>query len=314
MELTIGIPAYNAKNDLRKLLASIEEELASSGLDFEVIIIDDGSTDSSAQVIPDEFPWSDFIHLKENVGIAQSTDYILEKMRGEYLLRLDADTRVTAAAVKKLLEIAKEDKKIGVLAPKLVDAEGNLQPSVETHFKHPLEWFLDYTLWLKKLLPKQHLTSEVRCSDTEAVPTAYMASAAVLISKKAIEEVGGVDPAMEFFMEDADWIWRINLAGWKVLYFPNAKIVHIGGQSGELYIHTRERSLKNLYYFYRKHCPGRWNQFLLGTAILSGSLLSLVLAISFYPLSLLKPRWQEIEKRTLKSFVNVLRWHLRRIL
>lgn len=316
MELTIGIPAYNAKNYLRRLLSSIDRELKKlpDELSYEVIVVDDASTDGTERVIPQEFPWIKFIRLEKNIGIARSTDIILEKMQGDYLLRLDADTQINATTVRELLKRAQKDPQIGALAPRLVDEKGNFQPSVETHFKHPLEWFLDYALWLKKLTQKLSPRRErVPSSRHSTIPVAYMASAAVLIPQKTIAAVGGIDPKMEFFMEDADWIWRINQAGWKVLYCPNLKLIHTGGQSGQLYIHTRDRSLKNLYYFYAKHRPGRLTPFLLALAILSGSFLSLLLAAGFYPVSLLNPHWEEIDRRARASFLNVFRWHLRKI-
>lgn len=312
-QITIGIPVYNGREELQKCLKSIQDEL--TGMDLEVIVVQDGKSEySNEKMIREEFPWVRYLYDKDTFGIPANTEKIITLMQGEYLLRLDADTIVNREAVEKMLKMMQSDSSIGVLGPRLVDIDGNFQPSCENHVKKPWEWFWDYALWLKKIhrrIPSSG-SEPYAVSGSEPYKVAYMASAAVMIRKEAIDQVGGVDPEMDFFMEDADWILRIGKADWKILYWPKISIIHIGGQSGELYIHTRNRSLRNLYYFYAKHLPGKINQLQLFLAIISGSILSLTFALLFLPFSLIKPKWRKIDQRALKSFVNVFRWHLRK--
>ena len=338
IDFTIGIPVYNGRKDIEALVRSIRDDLA--GLDYEVIVVEDGkSTDLCREVVEKYLPTqrggsaAQYIYDPDCFGIAQATEKIITAMRGRYLLRLDADTIVNREAVEKMRQYMDNHPDVGVLAPKLVNLDGSFQPSYETHFKEPIEWFWDYALWIKKFVAKirnskfeirkkasgDSALPKIKSAFEEPIPVAYMASAAVMIRREAIDQVGGIDPEMEFFMEDADWIIRIGAhkasrKGRALLYWPAVSIVHIGGQSGQLYIHCRDRSLKNLYYFYRKHRPGAVNQLVLTTAVLSGSLLSLVLALAVFPFSILNSQLSIISSRALRSFFNVFRWHIIKLL
>lgn len=306
--LTIGIPALNAKSDLDRLLTSIQNEL--TGVDYEVIVADNGSHDGTPELMREKYPWVCYLYEVENVGIAKSTNLIFEKMRGKYWLRLDVDTVLKTSAVEKMIEYMDSNPRVGVLAPRLENLDGSFQSSYETHFKLPIEWLWDYALWLKKIVNRLSLKSIVK---TEPFEIAYAASAAVMVRKEAIDQIGELDPAMDFFMEDADFIYRIKQHGWQIVYDPRISIIHIGGQSGTLYIHTRDRSLKNLYYFYQKFRPGLINQVILGGSILVGSALSLGLSLTSYPVIFIKPGLKSIYHRSVKSFFNVFIWHLKQL-
>ena len=304
--LTIGIPSFNGGDYLHQLLASIEKEL--TGISYEVIVVDDGSSDGTSEKIPMEFPWIQFLHTDKNRGVSLATQDILTNMRGKLLLRLDADTLINRQSVVQMIDLMETRPEIGALAPRLVDEAGNYQPSYETHFKKPWEWFMDYFLWGKKLLQKKDAKQEN--VSTEPREVAYVASAAVMIRTELARQVGGLDPQMEFFMEDADWLLRISQTGHAVIYWPAVSVVHIGGHSGALYIHTRNRSLQNLYYFYQKHQPGQMTQLSLMIAILSGSALSLTAAFLAFPAIYLRPQLKSIVYRSIVSFSNVWRWHI----
>ncbi|NTV30890.1 glycosyltransferase [candidate division WWE3 bacterium] len=308
--ITIGIPTYNGKNQLKELLDSIQTSYGDDLNSIETIVSDDGSIDGTIEMVETHYPWVILEKVDQNKGIAHATKLILECMSGDYLLRLDADTIVNREAIEYLIKFLETHPQAGVVAPRLIDKNDRFQPSYETHLKHPLEWFWDYALWLKKIVSKQK-----RLLDATHQPfiVSYLASAAILIRKEAIDRVGGLDPEMEFFMEDADWIIRIGKAGYEIWYAPQVSIIHIGGQSGLLYIHTRDRSLKNLYYFYAKHVPGWLTQFELFLAIISGSTISLVMAILAYPILIWKQNTRVIDLRAIKSFLNVWQWHISRI-
>jgi GT2 family glycosyltransferase len=305
--LTIGIPALNGRRELERLLESISTELDDIG--YEVIVIDDGSNDGTGDMIKSRFPKVKYFFNKTNVGIARSTDLILQNMQGKYWLRLDTDTIVNKRGVTELLNYMDNHPEIGVLAPRLVNLDGSFQPSYEDHFKASWEWLMDYALWFKKIAGK---IFPVPQPTDDPIEIAYAASAAVLVRKAAIDQIGGLDPAMDFFMEDADFIYRIKLNGWKIIYYPWVSIVHVGGQSGTLYIHTRDRSLKNLYYFYRKFRPGAANQLLLLISVIAGSTLSLGMVIITLPVVMFAPpKFKIIYRRALQSFLNVFMWHFK---
>ena len=306
LKLTIAIPSYNAKVQLERLLKSIYT--GAPTISFEVIVSDDASTDGTQTMINDMFPHVCFITHSNRVGVSISTQDIIASMKGEYLLRLDADTEVTWETITHLVTYLDEHPSVGAVSPMLVNDDGSFQPSYETHFKAPLEWFWDYSLWIKKVFRK----GIKAFSSVQEV--SYLATAAVLFRSTAVHETGGLDPHMEFFMEDADWLIRIHKAGWKIIFDPRVKIIHVGGQSGRLYIHTRNISLKNIRYFYKKHVPGVFTVPLLDTAILSGSLISLILALIAVPFLWWTSKNRIIVVRSLKSFSNVFAWYTKKLL
>lgn len=305
---TIGIPVYNGKDELRKCLTSIFQNLKG---DFKVVVCDDGSTGKTSDMVKNEFSQVIFLRNETNQGVSFSTNRVLKKTEGDYFLRLDADTQVLPDSVEKLLDFMETHPRCGVVAAGLVDEKGNYQKNVETHLQTPIFWFWEYLFWPKKAWSKFFARKEIK---TQPVET--MGSAAILVRCEAIRQVGGLDENLPFFLEDSDWVMRIKKTGWELWFNPPAKFIHRGGQSAgsqDLYIHCRDQSLKSLYYFTKKHFPGRWNQFLLTASVLTGSIISIVLVLLFWLPSRLSGRTETIAERGMKSFLNVLRWHLLKV-
>lgn len=339
MKLTIGIPVYNGKRVLRECLDSIFDNV--KDLDFEVIVCDDGSTDGTAEMVQEEFPQVELIKNPKNFGVSRSMNRILKKVRQrrmekeEYFLRLDADTKVLPGSVEGLIEFLEKYPRAGIVAPAIIDANGNLQRNYQERLQTPIWWFKEYALWVNKGLRvlRRVILSEAKGPDvniqtqwdssplatlgvgmTNGVKqVAVLGSAAILVRREVFEKVN-FDENLPFFMEDADFTMRVKNAGWEVWYYPGVSIQHLGGHSDEkIYIHCRDRSLQSLYYFTQKHFPRRWNQAVLTFSILFGSAISLFLAVIVWLPSRLHSRTKVIVNRAIRSFGNVFRWHGRRL-
>lgn len=319
MDLTIGIPVYNGREVLRQCLSSVFQNI--KDIDFEVIVCDDGSTDGTSEMVEKEFPQAELLKNPQNFGVSKSMNRILETVRQrriqrrEYFLRLDADTKVLPGSIEELIEFLGKHPKAGIVAPALVDEKGNTQRNYQERLQTPLWWFKEYALWLSKgwtrVASRFHDGPGAR-NYTRQV--SVLGSAAILIRKEVLEKVGFWDENLPFFMEDADFTMRIKSAGWEVWYYSSVAIQHLGGHSDEkIYIHCRDRSLQSLYFFTRKHFPGRLNQTVLTCSILTGSVISLILAsLTFLP-SRFNAKAKIITDRAMRSFVNVFRWHIKRL-
>lgn len=308
MHLTIGIPIFNGVEYLRNLLNSIELAMKDAEIEYEVIIVDDGSTEDIKGVV-DNFPSLPLVlhTFSENMGTAHAFNKILETMKGDFLLRLDADTVVNADAMTGLLAYMEQHTNVGAVVPKLVGEKGDNQSTVELSFKEPYEWVSDYALWLKKIFRKKF-----NILDTlhQPVQVAYTGTGAIMIRKEVIETIGMLDTDIQFFMEDADYVWRITNAAWKVMYHPGFQVVHIGGHSGILYIHMRPISLTNVHKFYLKHRPGKIHQVILDISILTGTTVSVGLLILALPLFFVS-RFKPILIRAYTSYRSVYQWYWR---
>ncbi len=306
MELTIGIPVYNGREVLQQCLSSIYQNI--KNIDFKVFVCDDGSGDGTSEMVEKEFPQVKLLKNPQNFGVSKSMNRILKQVKGKYFLRLDADTKVLPGSVTGLIEFLNEHPNVGIVAPKLVGASGNFQRNFQEGLQKPIWWLGEYALWLSKLLhfAKHKVEKE---HPEESIKVAVLGSAAILVRKEILEKVGW-DENLPFFMEDADITMEIKKAGWDAWYYPMVAMEHLGGHSDEkIYIHCRDRSLQSLYFFTKKHFPGRLNQTVLTCSILIGSAISLILAsLAFLP-SRFHSRAKIIVDRAGRSFVNVFRWH-----
>lgn len=309
MKLTVGIPVFNGVEYLRNLLDSLELALKDVDFLYEVIVVDDGSTEDVKGVV-ESFPSLPLVlhTFTENMGTAHAFNKILETMQGDFLFRLDADTVVNKEAVAGLLAYMQMNTNVGAVVAKLIGPKGDNQSTVEMTFKEPYEWVSDYALWLKKIFRKK-----LNILDTIHQPTqiAYAGTGAIMIRREVIEAIGMLDTDIQFFMEDADYVWRITKAAWKVMYHPGFQVLHIGGHSGVLYIHMRLISLTNLHKFYLKHRPGKTNQIILDISILLGTSVSVLLLIPAIPLYI-APQFKTILVRAYTSYLSVYRWYWQR--
>lgn len=306
--ITIGIPVFNGIHDIDTCLESIYSCKNNILPSFEIIVVDDGSTDGTYEMILKKYPEVLLSKNESNRGVSYSMGFIIDNMKGDYLLRLDSDTIVNAEAINEMYSFMKNRLDVGACTVQLIGIDGKKQVNIEVTPKRPGEWFFDYALWIKKIMHKYINLQDIN------IPTeiAYMGTGAVLADRESVQSVGKFDENIPFFMEDADWIVRIGKLGKKIFFLPQVSIVHIGGMSGYLYIQTRGRSLRSLYAFYQKHYPGIINRLKLSVAIVAGSSVGLLMALIVCPFGIFSKRIRKISIRALKSYVNVFVWYFAR--
>jgi GT2 family glycosyltransferase len=126
------VVTYNVKTYLGQCVASVHEEVRSGDLDVEVIGVDNGSEDSSEEYIRANFPEVKYIPLEKNVGFVKAFNIGLEEAKGEYILKVDSDTKLLPNSIKSLAALLDNDAfgVIGIAVPKLLNGDGSMQFSI----------------------------------------------------------------------------------------------------------------------------------------------------------------------------------------
>ena len=230
-DVTIIIVNYNTRELTFQCLKSVFAETRKAS--FEVIVVDNASEDGSAQMIAEHFPHVMIIANKENRGFAAANNQALKTAGGRYALLLNSDTIVLEAAIDKCIEYADAHPDIGALGPKVLWPSGNNQSSV---FRFPslLDAALD-AVHAPYLLPYAW-ANRVRYEGSDwdkVLDVDVVAGCFLMVRSEAIHRVGCLDEDFFMYGEEAEWCYRIKRAGWRIQYFPGARIIHIKGASTE---------------------------------------------------------------------------------
>jgi len=230
MDISVIVVNRNTRDILRKCLASVLAETA--GISFEVIVVDNGSTDGSAEMVRHEFPQVTLIGNQDNRGFAAANNQGMRVARGRYVLLLNSDTVVLDGAIQKTVAFADEHPEAAVVGCRVLNPDRSLQP---TCFLFPsLPNMLLSTTYLYKLFPRNRFFGRERMTwwdrddvrEVEVVTGCFM-----LVQREAIENVGLMDERFFMYAEETDWCYRFKRAGWMNLFCPGASIVHLGGGS-----------------------------------------------------------------------------------
>jgi GT2 family glycosyltransferase len=229
--LSIVVLNWNTADLLAICLRSLHTRLT---LDYEVIVVDNNSTDHSAAIVRERFPQYRLMVLEENLGFAAGNNVALAEARGRHLLLLNSDTEVLSNALEPLVGFMEAHPRAGIAGPTLWNPDGSLQPSTAPF---PTLWneFLRYTM-LYRWFPtrKQVAARENTLRQVDAVT-----GAALLIRRACYDEIGPLDERFFMFYEDTDWCKRAAQAGWDVYFVPTAGIVHVKGAASSRFARTR---------------------------------------------------------------------------
>ncbi|MFZ5932581.1 MAG: glycosyltransferase family 2 protein [Patescibacteria group bacterium] len=220
MDLSVVTVNLNTKKLTLESIKSVLKE----GLNLEIIVIDNGSTDGSVEALEDlaKKKLIKLIKNYRNLGFAKANNQGMKIAKGEYILLLNNDTIVKKGAIKKLLDFAKEIKEAGVVGSKLLNIDGSLQPSC---FRFPTIKNAIRQYWFgKKGLFEKYAPKGKRATSVDAV-----VGAVFLITPLARKKVGLLDERYFAYFEDIDYCRRVWKAGLKVYYLPEAEIIHHHG-------------------------------------------------------------------------------------
>ena len=222
-DVAVVVVTYNALPWIEPCLESVRG--------VPTVVVDNGSSDGTPEVVRELFPEVEVVE-QENRGLAAGWNVGLERTSGRYVLILNADAWLVGDALAQLVAFADEHPEAAMIGPRLTNPDGSLQRSVRgfpTVWRLATEYF-----FLRKLAPRSRLLNAfygAGFAHDEVREAEVVMGACMLVRRDAIAEIGTLDESFFLFSEETDWCYRFAQAGWKVLFFPGAECVHVGGAS-----------------------------------------------------------------------------------
>ena len=245
MQLSVLIVNYNVKHFLEQCLCSVQK--ACLGINAEIIVVDNNSTDGSKAFLEPAFKQINFTWNNSNVGFAKANNQALEMAKGEYILFLNPDTILAEDCIEKCIHFFKENKIAGAVGIKMIDGSGNFLKESKRAFPSPLTSLYKLT-GLTRLFPHSKTFARYHLgnlSENENHGVDVLAGAFMMIPKKVLDEVGNFDERFFMYGEDVDLSFRIQKAGYRNYYFAESAIIHFKGES------TKRGSLNYVRLFYK---------------------------------------------------------------
>jgi GT2 family glycosyltransferase len=256
MRLSAIIVNYHSLEPLLGTLAALSADAA--GLEHEILLVDNSPGDGTAEAVARRFPAVRHLANPENVGFARAVNRGIEATQGEFVLVLNPDCELSPGALRALLDHMACHPDCALAGPRMEYADGRLQLSARG-YPGPMSFLFNRYSLLTRLFPgnpwsRRYLLSDWDHSDTRDV--AWLTGACLLARRRAIAEVGALDPAFFMFNEDVDWCRRMNDAGWRVTYVPAARVVHrVGASLRRVATRVVIERHRGMIHYYRKHHP-----------------------------------------------------------
>ncbi len=224
------IVTYQSRNEIGSCLSSL---MSSSGARLlECVVVDNHSTDGTAETVESEFPAVRVERNKENLGFGRAINQAARLARGEYLWILNPDTRVHDLALSELALFMDHRANAGACGPKIVNVKGEFQRVSRRGFP-TFSSAVGYSLGLDKIFTRGSLGSYHKrwLPEDREVQTDSLSGACMFVRKSVFESVGGFDQDYFLFGEDIDLCWKIAEAGFERWYVPSAVVTHVKGAS-----------------------------------------------------------------------------------
>jgi N-acetylglucosaminyl-diphospho-decaprenol L-rhamnosyltransferase len=228
-ELSIVICSYKSPELLRLCLESIRRNV--KGTEYEAIVCDGETGEDTAMMMREDFPDVRFFPFRDNVGFQGLARRGLAASRAPYLLLLNADILVTPHSIERLLGFLKGRPDVGMVGPQLLNFNETFQDSCFRFYK-PVTILYRRTFLKGFGFAKKHLDwFSMRDYDhKDPREVGWLMGSAMLFPRSAFEKVGPMDPRFFMYMEDVDWCRRFWEAGYKVVYYPYARMYHYHGK------------------------------------------------------------------------------------
>lgn len=227
IKVSIIIVSYNT----RELLGDCITSAVSAGeptTETEIIVIDNASSDVSAQMVREKFPRVKLIVNKENLGFARAVNQGLRESRGKYKLLLNSDTTLLENAIKTMIEFLEHNPSAGAIRPKILSPDGKLQRQGSGFWR-----------FLKSPDTPHRLK--------------WVSGCCMMVRDEVIKEIGLFDENFFFYNEDVDYSCRMKERGWKLYYLPGATAIHLWGASSKAIDKLLIEQYRGKYYYYQKH-------------------------------------------------------------
>ena len=253
-KVSVIIITWNAKHFLEKSLPSLFQK--NSGFDFELIIIDNNSTDGTGDYVKINYPEAKYFYNTENKGVAPARNQGLKIASGKYILILDVDTEfITDNALDKLYSFMENNSDVGLIGAQLIGTDGKVQRSC---LGFP-------SVWVKMLVRFENLPLLRNLSMfrkyylldrdlTKATEVDYVIGAFQFIRRDCINKIGLYDDRIFYGPEDIDFCLRLRKHGYKTIYYPDVKLFHYYQRiTKKIFSKITLKHFNGLLHFFWKH-------------------------------------------------------------
>ena len=312
LDISVVIVSWNVANLLRACLNSLDEESKFNNLRLEIIVVDNASSDNTAEMLRNEYPHVELIANRENVGFARANNQGFAIAKANYIFVLNPDTIVKRNALMELLNSLKSQSDIGIACPKLVYPSGEIQPTSARRVQALRHIITIDILHLNRLpIIGKYITALKYPYDYDSTSFIEAGSgAAFLARREVISKLGGFEKGFIHCGEDMDLFFRVTHSGYNILYNPNAVILHYGGQSYKQASETTYINRCISVELYLLRCRGYATSKLYRSAIILWSLLRTIYYLILLPFSTrrrddLSREWRILRKLlTYKALTN----------
>ncbi len=267
--VAVVIVNYCTRELLRDCLHSLEQH-GTTGM--EIIIVDNHSSDGSAEMVSAEFPRVRLIQNSENRGFSAANNQGIKEAQGKYVLLLNSDTLVLPGALTAMADFMDQNPDCGAAGCRLVCADGRIQISSGGEASLGIARVIVRLSGVARLVQGDATRRFLRrylgfalgrtlraClepygTDESPLEVDLLSAACLMLRRDAIDEVGLLDERFFMYLEDLDYSLRFRKAGWKLHYLPTVGIIHlVGKSSGGRMRQYSAQAYDSLFYFYKKH-------------------------------------------------------------
>lgn len=254
--LDVLVVNYNTAKLLQPMFDALRQ---SNSADLtRYLVVDNASADNSLERLESVCPEALLLVNQNNVGFGRANNQLVEHLQGKYALLINTDAFVAADTLKKTLDYMEAHPDCGVLGVRLVGREGDLQPSCR-YFPTPLNVFLSRT-GLERFFPVVKRVDDMDWDHASVRECDWVPGCYYLIRREVIDQIGLFDPRYFLYYEEVDHCKRVKQAGWKVVYYPDTTVVHIGGESAKTVVELNAVSrqipkmqIESELLYFRKH-------------------------------------------------------------
>lgn len=233
-KISVIIVSFNTKHLIDRCFKSVKN--SAEGIDYEIIVVDNLSNDGSYDYIKENYPEVKLVQSGGNIGFAAANNLGYKSAEGDYIVLLNSDAFMVEEGLKKAVEKMEKDKSIGLAGAKLIGEDGEWQPSARTSPGIISELFVISGISAK--YPKNRLFGRpdmTYCNQDKDIICDWVPGAFSIIRREAIEKAGFFDERFFLYFEEVDLCMRIKKAGYKIVYWADIRVIHIGGGSTSVF-------------------------------------------------------------------------------
>ncbi len=255
MQLSVIILNYNVRYFLEQCVLSVQKAL--EGIDGEIIVIDNASSDDSCEMMKTKFPHIKLIENQDNLGFPKGNNIGVAQAKGEYICILNPDTVVAEDAFSKILNTKNWQLNTGIIGCKLIDGAGNFLP--ESKRGVPTPWVAFTKIFgLYKISNYFGKYYAQHLSENESGTVDILVGAFMVMKRELYIKVGGFDENCFMYSDDIDLSYLVMKTGKSNYYYHETSVIHYKGESTVRDGTYMKRFREAMQFFYKKHFKKSW--------------------------------------------------------